>query len=67
METRKQLPLGVSPRWLWDEQHPDPSLAELSERFEDVNRAIVDYRAAGISPYFGWLYEVMTGQDVTAA
>jgi hypothetical protein len=56
MKTKKP-PIGVIPRYLWDERHPNPTVEELRERFAEVSNAIRRYRDAGLQPNALWLAE----------
>lgn len=56
-------PLGVAPLWLWEDAYPDPTLADLLQRYIDVNAAIVRTREAGRKPKREWLREVSGGQQ----
>lgn len=40
-------PLGIMPRWLWDERNPTPTLADVWQRLNALNDAIKRYEAAG--------------------
>jgi hypothetical protein len=55
---RKKPPLGVMPCFLWYEEHPDPTIAELLGRFVDVSAAIARRREAGLPPDDVLLWEI---------
>jgi hypothetical protein len=50
-------PIGVMPAYLWWEAHPEPSLTELLERYDDVCGAIRRYREAGLPIDARWSEE----------
>ncbi len=39
-------PLGVMPRWLWQERYPEPTVGQLLERYRDVAAAVERYGLA---------------------
>lgn len=44
-------PLGAFPRFLWEENHPEPTEDEVEQRIKEVQGAIDRYRAAGVVPF----------------
>jgi hypothetical protein len=53
-----QNPLGAQPRFLWDEQHPDPDLGDHVKRHRDVLAALRRYRLANAEVPEAWLREL---------
>ncbi len=51
-------PIGVMPHWLWIEFIPDPTLADLLERYTEVAAACDRYREAGLTPNPRWRREL---------
>lgn len=51
-------PIGVSPSWLWREQHPTATRGQIVSRFFDVRAAVARYEAAGLVPSPEWLAEM---------
>lgn len=58
MNPVKPPPIGVMPQYLWDESHPEPSLADLTARLSAVSAAIQRYRETEVYPIpVAWFYE----------
>ncbi len=51
MADRVAPPLGAFPRFLWEEEHPNPTEGEVEQRIKEVQDAINRYRDAGVIPY----------------
>ena len=58
----KKPPIGIMPLWLWKEKHPNPTISQLLQRYEDVKAAIERYRQAGEPPLQKWLDEILEGE-----
>jgi hypothetical protein len=56
-------PIGVTPRKLWSERYPEPTLGDLVERYADVLAALERYRRAGVEPPAQWLDELFGRTD----
>ncbi len=56
-------PLGVMPRWLWDEMCPNPSPLQLWNRRCEVEAAVVRYVHAELPVPVAWFNEL---EGVTA-
>lgn len=54
----REPPLGVSPRHLWEEAHPNPTMKEIAARRQEVLEAIVRYDVAGVDRCERWIDEV---------
>jgi hypothetical protein len=55
---RKRPPLGVVRHWLWAAWWPEPTVAQLLDRYREVEAAVQRYRAAGLEPKREWLVEL---------
>jgi len=55
-------PIGVMPYYLWAEANPDPTLAEVVDRYAAVQAAVLRYRDAGREVKPEWLTEPL-GQN----
>jgi hypothetical protein len=51
-------PLGVEPYWVWVAFFPDPTLENLTRRYQAVMDAVDRARAAGWEPLEEWLIEL---------
>jgi hypothetical protein len=58
MSDRIAPPLGVYPRFLWDEEHPEPSLDDVKERYCAVFEAKMRYLAVGVPGPDKWEVEI---------
>jgi hypothetical protein len=56
-------PIGVMPYYLWAEMNPDPTLAEVVDRYAAVQAAVLRYRDAGLDVKPEWLTELI-GRNV---
>lgn len=51
-------PIGVMPRWLWDENNPRPTILDIWVRCNEVNDAIKRYEAASTPVPDEWYKEL---------
>ena len=51
-------PIGIMPLWLWRDQHADPTLLEMLDRYCEVGRAVERFRAAKVKVPQEWLVEL---------
>jgi hypothetical protein len=56
--TYRKPPLGVRPLYIWESEYPDPTVADLRERYADVFAAVCRNRDAGREPRPEWLREL---------
>ena len=56
----REPPLGIMPAWLWREQHPSPTPADVRARAAGLEAAIVRYRRAGRVEHTEWTEELAT-------
>ena len=50
-------PLGLMPRYLWDESHPNPSPEDVQTRLTQIEEAIERYTDAEIDAPDAWMIE----------
>lgn len=63
----KNLPVGVDSYRDWWEEHPDPTLCDLLDRYKTVDQAVVRYREAKATVPTVWLAELgVTALDLRA-
>jgi hypothetical protein len=57
-------PLGAFPRFLWDEEHPNPTKDEIDKRIKALREAINRYKEVKVVPFRAgqWVKEI---EDLT--
>ena len=66
MSERSAPPLGVYPRFLWDEAHPSPSSKDIDSRLKAVFDAKIRYVNAGLPCPTNWDVEICDRMDALA-